>query len=589
MKATGTVLAVGREPRNGGLGAEPRGAGPEGEGAAQGHGDGEDLYERRPREAVSVSLADGRAAGNAGEAERPARRTYQPAPVPSGGTAEGGAWSAGTAPRGGVSPRRTTPGAKATGAAEPRRSASTVDKTQQGIAALEARIVAAPARPRPEPARPVRPQPPPEARRRTPEVHRGAGEGRSLPRRSPAGGPRTWPTRPAGRACRPPGFSSPRRPVGLSSLRGRHPHRRRQGIAADDAPQDAGVALLERRGGRRRLRRPAPAPGSEIPRRPDGPASPGREAASTSFTPRSRPIPQTPVLVMTAFGTIEEAVKAMKDGATDFLTKPVDTDHLLLLLDRAVERRRLHTDYVLLKEEYQRRFGLPRVIGEDPSLARDDARRSEGGRERRHGADPGRERHGQGADGPIAPPALGARQGAVRRHQLRGDSRGPPRERAVRPREGGVHGRHGPQGREGRDGPPRNPLPRRDRRPSAGPPGQDPAPRSRETVRARRRRPDHRRRRPGRGRHEPRPQGGGRAEGVPRGSLLPPFGLSCRDSAAAPAPGRRAAPRPGLPRSLRGRDGTKGPAPVRGARSALFSTTAGPATSASSRTASSGR
>jgi DNA-binding NtrC family response regulator len=77
---------------------------------------------------------------------------------------------------------------------------------------------------------------------------------------------------------------------------------------------------------------------------------------------------QTPVLVMTAFGTVEEAVRAMKEGAADFLTKPVDTDHLLLLLDRAMERRRLLTEYVLLKEEYQRRFGLPRVLGEDPAL-----------------------------------------------------------------------------------------------------------------------------------------------------------------------------------------------------------------------------
>ena len=76
----------------------------------------------------------------------------------------------------------------------------------------------------------------------------------------------------------------------------------------------------------------------------------------------------TSVIVMTAFGTVEEAVKAMKEGAADFLTKPVDTDHLLLLLDRAIDRRRLATDYVLLKEEYQRRFGLPRVLGEDPAL-----------------------------------------------------------------------------------------------------------------------------------------------------------------------------------------------------------------------------
>jgi DNA-binding NtrC family response regulator len=78
--------------------------------------------------------------------------------------------------------------------------------------------------------------------------------------------------------------------------------------------------------------------------------------------------PEMPVLVMTAFGSIEEAVKAMKEGASDFLTKPVDTDHLLLLLERAIDRRRLLTEYVLLKEEYQRRFGLPRVIGDDPAL-----------------------------------------------------------------------------------------------------------------------------------------------------------------------------------------------------------------------------
>jgi len=78
--------------------------------------------------------------------------------------------------------------------------------------------------------------------------------------------------------------------------------------------------------------------------------------------------PETPVLLMTAFGTVEEAVQAMKEGAADFLTKPVDTDHLLLLLDRAVEKRRIVTELVLLKEEYQRRFGLPRVLGEDPAL-----------------------------------------------------------------------------------------------------------------------------------------------------------------------------------------------------------------------------
>jgi DNA-binding NtrC family response regulator len=77
---------------------------------------------------------------------------------------------------------------------------------------------------------------------------------------------------------------------------------------------------------------------------------------------------ETPVVVMTAFGTVEEAVRAMKEGATDFLTKPVDTDHLMLLVERAIDRRRVLTELVLLKEDYQRRFGLPKVLGEDPAL-----------------------------------------------------------------------------------------------------------------------------------------------------------------------------------------------------------------------------
>ena len=77
---------------------------------------------------------------------------------------------------------------------------------------------------------------------------------------------------------------------------------------------------------------------------------------------------QTPVIVMTAFGTVEEAVRAMKEGAADFLTKPVDTEHLLLLLERAIDRRRLLTNYVLLQEDYQRRFGLPKLLGEDPAF-----------------------------------------------------------------------------------------------------------------------------------------------------------------------------------------------------------------------------
>jgi DNA-binding NtrC family response regulator len=78
--------------------------------------------------------------------------------------------------------------------------------------------------------------------------------------------------------------------------------------------------------------------------------------------------PEMPVIVMTAFGTIQDAVGAMKDGAFDFLAKPVDTDHLLLLMERAVERRRLLLENLILKEEYAARYGFPQIIGEDPAL-----------------------------------------------------------------------------------------------------------------------------------------------------------------------------------------------------------------------------
>lgn len=78
--------------------------------------------------------------------------------------------------------------------------------------------------------------------------------------------------------------------------------------------------------------------------------------------------PELPVILMTAYGSIDEAVQAMKEGAQDFLQKPVDSNHLLLLVERALERARLRTENILLKEEYARRFGFPRIIGESESL-----------------------------------------------------------------------------------------------------------------------------------------------------------------------------------------------------------------------------
>jgi DNA-binding NtrC family response regulator len=80
--------------------------------------------------------------------------------------------------------------------------------------------------------------------------------------------------------------------------------------------------------------------------------------------------PDVPVILMTAFGSIDEAVQAMKDGAHDFLQKPVDSNHLLLLVERALDQARLRNENILLREEWSRRYGFPRIIGESDVMKR---------------------------------------------------------------------------------------------------------------------------------------------------------------------------------------------------------------------------
>jgi DNA-binding NtrC family response regulator len=78
----------------------------------------------------------------------------------------------------------------------------------------------------------------------------------------------------------------------------------------------------------------------------------------------------TPVVVMTAYGSIDEAVQAMKEGAHDFLQKPVDSNYLLLLVKRILEESRIRTENILLREEWSRRYGFPRIIGESEPMKR---------------------------------------------------------------------------------------------------------------------------------------------------------------------------------------------------------------------------
>jgi DNA-binding NtrC family response regulator len=75
-----------------------------------------------------------------------------------------------------------------------------------------------------------------------------------------------------------------------------------------------------------------------------------------------------PVVVMTAFGSIETAVEAMKKGAAEFLAKPVDVDLLLLVVRRIREERRILLENIILREEYATKLGFPQIVGDSPPL-----------------------------------------------------------------------------------------------------------------------------------------------------------------------------------------------------------------------------
>ncbi len=79
--------------------------------------------------------------------------------------------------------------------------------------------------------------------------------------------------------------------------------------------------------------------------------------------------PDLPVVIITAFGTIESAVESMKLGARDFITKPFSNKELLLVVSRALENRRLRQEVKQLRVELARSYGLPNIIAADPKMA----------------------------------------------------------------------------------------------------------------------------------------------------------------------------------------------------------------------------
>ena len=78
--------------------------------------------------------------------------------------------------------------------------------------------------------------------------------------------------------------------------------------------------------------------------------------------------PPPPCIVMTAYGSVESAVEAMRQGAYDYLTKPLDLDRAQLLLKRAVQNIRVEQENQSLRAQLDRSFGLDRILGRSGAM-----------------------------------------------------------------------------------------------------------------------------------------------------------------------------------------------------------------------------
>jgi DNA-binding NtrC family response regulator len=78
--------------------------------------------------------------------------------------------------------------------------------------------------------------------------------------------------------------------------------------------------------------------------------------------------PQTEVIVLTGYGSVESAVEAMKNGAIDYLTKPVDSEELQLAVQRATERQRLKSEVTRLRSAVEQKFTAKEIVASSEAM-----------------------------------------------------------------------------------------------------------------------------------------------------------------------------------------------------------------------------
>ena len=145
-------------------------------------------------------------------------------------------------------------------------------------------------------------------------------------------------------------------------------------LAVDDEPlnldlleqelSDLGYAVEKANGGRAALEQLAKTPVALVLLDYQMPGMNGIEVLNEI----KKQDPALPVIIITAYGTIERAVEAIKSGADDFITKPFDPDHLAVVVDKALERARLKTEVELLTRELAGRYRL--ITGKSAAMNR---------------------------------------------------------------------------------------------------------------------------------------------------------------------------------------------------------------------------
>ena len=212
--------------------------------------------------------------------------------------------------------------------------------------------------------------------------------------------------------------------------------------------------------------------------------------------------PDMLVIIMTGYASVETAIAALKNGAYDYVNKPLDPDEIAHLIAKAMSHRRTQQENVAAERNCRRDRASLRhhraERGDEASVRRHRDR----GADRCHRAGHGRERHGQRTGGARHSCRQSAALSSPGGHPLRRADRDPAGERALRPRERRVHRRAISQEGQVRNRRRRHRIPRRDRRHQPEDPDRPAARVAGARDHARRRQPDHQGRFPRRRRHQ---------------------------------------------------------------------------------------